>query len=225
MSHLKIIIGNKNYSSWSLRGWLSAHHTGLAIDEVCLKLDTPSFYSEIEKYSPARKVPTLLDGDIAVWDSAAIIDYCAKIAPEKYWWPAEKPAYAYARSIFGEMHSGFPLVRNHMPMNLKDRWQGLVFSKALQAELDRIEAIFTHARLEYGADGAFLFGAFSAVDMMFAPVVTRLETYGVTLSATARSYVDAILNYPAFQVWKSAALLESEIVEADQLPYDIKYLG
>lgn len=225
MPQLKIIIGNKRYSSWSLRGWLALNHTGLPFEEICLKLDTPSFYTEIEKYSSARKVPTLIDGDIAVWDSAAIIDYCAHITPEKYWWPTDKAAYAMARSIFNEMHSGFNEIRTHMPMNLVGQWQGLEFSKALRGDLSRVELLFTECRDKYGEDGSFLFGEFSATDMMFAPVVTRLDTYGVQLNKTARAYVDAVLTHPPMAEWKTEALKETDIVEVDQLPDDITYLG
>jgi len=225
MSQLKIIIGNKTYSSWSLRGWLAVMHTGLPFEEVLLQLDTPNFYTEIDKYSPARRVPTLLDGDIAVWDSAAIIDYCARIAPEKYWWPEDKAAYGHARSIFNEMHSGFTEIRTHMPMNLRDKWGGLSFSDALQKDIDRIEALFTECLQKYGKGGSFLFGDFSAADMMYTPVVTRLDTYGVPLGPIAQNYVNAVLDYVPFKRWKDAAMLETEIVEIDQLAHNISELG
>jgi len=225
MSQLKIIIGNKRYSSWSLRGWLAVKHSELAFEEICLKLDTPSFYTEIEKYSKARKVPTLLDGDVTVWDSAAIIDYCAHIAPEKFWWPTDKAAYAFSRSIFNEMHSGFTEIRTHMPMNLQGKWRGLTFADPLQKELDRIELLFTDCRQKYGADGAFLFGAFSAVDMMFAPLVTRLDTYGVALNMPTKTYVDAVLTHTPVKSWIDAAQLETDIVAIDQLPEDVRHLG
>lgn len=225
MTQLQIIIGNKRYSSWSLRGWLAVKHTGLSMREIYLELDTPSFYTELDKYDVARKVPALIDGDITVWDSAAIIDYCAHIAPEKYWWPTDKAAYALARSIFNEMHSGFTEIRTHMPMNLKGKWRGLTFSEPLQAELTRAEKLFTRARENYGSGGAFLFGEFSAADMMFAPLATRLDTYGVDLNATVRAYVDAILSHPDFKAWKADALKEDTIVAFDQLPDDIQHLG
>jgi len=225
MSQLKIVIGNKTYSSWSLRGWLAVNHTGRAFEEVLLQLDTPSFYEEIERHSPACKVPTLLDGDAAIWDSAAIIDYCARLAPEKLWWPEDLAAYGHARSIFNEMHSGFAEVRTHMPMNLRDHWQGLGFSDALQKELNRLESLFTECRETYGQNGEFLFGGFSATDMMFAPVVTRLDTYGVPLGTVARTYVDAALNYAPFQAWKAAASLETEVIELDQVAASATHLG
>lgn len=225
MSDLKIIIGNKRYSSWSLRGWLAIEHSGLPYEEVLLELDTPSFYKEIVKYSPAKRVPTLMDGDIAVWDSAAIIDYCAALAPEKFWWPEEKAAYAHARSIFNEMHSGFFEVRTHMPMNLNDQWQGLTFSEPLEKEIRRIESLWSECREKYGANGDFLFGQFSAVDMMFAPITTRLTTYGVTVNETAAAYIAAVRNHPSVVAWHEAAFKETQIVEIDQLPADITHLG
>jgi len=225
MSQLKIVIGNKRYSSWSLRGWLAVNHTGLPFEEIKLRLDTPSFYTEIKKYSAARKVPTLVDGAITVWDSAAIIDYCARLAPNKYWWPEDTAAYALARSIFGEMHSGFSKIRTHMPMNLQGQWTGLEFSEALTKELARVEMLFTECRDKHGAAGAFLFGGFSAADMMYAPLVTRLDTYGIALNTTARAYVDAVLAHAPVAAWVAEAQLETDIVEVDQLPDDIRYLG
>ncbi|MBV1900380.1 MAG: glutathione S-transferase family protein [Kordiimonadaceae bacterium] len=185
MPEIKIIIGNKRYSSWSLRGWLAVDHTGLPYDEIKLRLDTPSFYEEIVKYNPAKRVPTLVDGDIAVWDSAAIIDYCARLAPEKFWWPSDKAAYALARSVFNEMHSGFTEIRTHMPMNLVDSWQNLTLSNGIKTDVRRIVEIWTECRARYGADGEFLFGEFSAVDMMFAPITTRFATYGIAVNSVS----------------------------------------
>ncbi len=225
MTELKIIIGNKRYSSWSLRGWLAVEHTGLPYSEVLLQLDTPSFYEEIVKYSPAKRVPTLLDGNIAVWDSAAIIDYCARLAPEKYWWPEDKAAYAHAKSIFNEMHSGFTEIRSHMPMNLQDKWQGLSLSEALQKDIVRVETLWTECRARFGASGDYLFGDFSAVDMMFAPVTTRLATYGIEVNETATAYIAAVRNHPSVAAWYTDALKETEVVDIDQLEADITHIG
>ncbi len=225
MSELKIIIGNKRYSSWSLRGWLAAEHTGLPYKEILLQLDTPRFYEEIVKYSPAKRVPTLLDGEIAVWDSAAIIDYCAKLAPEKFWWPEDKAAYAHARSIFNEMHSGFTEIRSHMPMNLQGQWQDLALSDALQKDISRVEALWTECRRNYGAGGDYLFGEFSAADMMFAPVTTRLATYGIKVNETAAQYIESVRNQPSVKAWFTDAQKETEIVDVDQLDINITRLG
>ena len=225
MSDLKIIIANKTYSSWSLRGWLAVDHTGLPFEEIKLELDTPSFYEEIAKYSPAKRVPTLLDGDAAVWDSAAIIDYCARISPDKFWWPADRTAYAHARSIFNEMHAGFTELRSHMPMNLAGKWSGLTTSEGVEKDIRRAEHIFKDCRERFGADGDFLFGNFSATDMMFTPVASRLATYGIALDTTVQAYVDAIHTYPAFQRWQADANNETSVVIADALPADTTHLG
>lgn len=225
MSDLKIIIANKTYSSWSLRGWLAVEHTGLPFEEIILELDTPSFYEEIVKYSPAKRVPTLLDGDAAVWDSAAIIDYCARISPEKFWWPADRNAYAHARSIFNEMHAGFTDLRSHMPMNLAGKWSGLTTSEGVEKDIRRVEHIFKDCRARFGAGGDFLFGNFSATDMMYTPVASRLVTYGIALDPAVQAYVDAIHAYPAFKRWKAEATTENSVVAIDDLAADITHLG
>jgi len=225
MSDLKIIIANKRYSSWSLRGWLAIEHTGLPYKEILLPLDTPVFYEEIVKYNPAMKVPTLLDGSIAVWDSAAIIDYCTRLAPNKFWWPTDKEAYAYARSIFNEMHSGFNTIRSHMPMNLQGQWQNLSLNKTLETEVRRIETIWSECRKKYGSTGAFLFGDFSAVDMMFAPVTARFATYGIQVNETANAYIKSVRQHPSVAAWYAAAIQETEVVPADQLDLNITHLG
>ncbi|MBL4790159.1 MAG: glutathione S-transferase family protein [Kordiimonadaceae bacterium] len=225
MSDLKIIIANKTYSSWSLRGWLAVEHTGLPFEEIILELDTPSFYEEIVKYSPAKRVPTLLDGDAAVWDSAAIIDYCARISPEKFWWPTDRNAYAHARSIFNEMHAGFTDLRSHMPMNLAGKWSGLTTSEGVEKDIRRVEHIFKDCRARFGAGGDFLFGNFSATDMMYTPVASRLVTYGIALDPAAQAYVDAIHAYPAFKRWKAEATTENSVVAIDDLAADITHLG
>lgn len=225
MSELKIIIGNKRYSSWSLRGWLALEHAGLSYEEILLELDTPEFFEEIVKYNPAKKVPTLLDGDTAVWDSAAIIEYCARLAPEKFWWPEDKKAYALAISIFNEMHSGFFEIRGNMPMNLNDKWENLTFGDALQNEINRMESLWTEGREKFGANGDFLFGNFSAVDIMFAPITTRFATYGVKVNDTAVSYIEAVRNHPSVAAWYEAASKETRIVDIDQLGAGITHLG
>lgn len=225
MSDLKIIIGEKNYSSWSLRGWLAIHHTGLQFEEVQLPLDTPEFYEKIKTLNPSGRVPALYDGDILVWDSAAIIDYCAALAPKKYWWPSDKSALAFARSIFAEMHSGFEQLRTHAPMNMRGRWSGLCVASGVQADIKRIDTLWTEARTRFGDTGPFLFGEFSAADMMYAPVASRFATYGVELSSVSAAYVEALFNYPAFKEWYDAALKEETIVRADELAPSATCLG
>jgi len=225
MSRLKIVIGNKKYSSWSLRGWLAVRHTELPYEEIQLNLDTPDFYEKITRYSPARQVPTLIDDDTVVWDSAAIIDYCARLMPDKYWWPEDNKAYAMARSIFCEMHSGFAALRNHMPMNMQGRWTGLSLSEQVNKDVRRIEKIWTQCREQHGEGGDFLFGGFSAADMMFAPVVSRFITYDIPLNSVAGAYRDAVSAYSSFTEWHADASHETAIVAIDQLPNTITRLG
>lgn len=225
MSALKIIIGEKNYSSWSLRGWLAVHHTGLPYEEIQLPLDTPEFYDRIKTLNPSGTVPALYDGDILVWDSAAIIDYCAALAPEQHWWPQDKAALAFARSIFAEMHSGFSQLRTHAPMNMRGRWQDLNIASGVLADIRRIDTLWSQAREQFGGNGAFLFGNFSAADMMYAPVVSRFVTYGVELSGLSLAYTEAVQNYPAYREWYEAALQEKSIVRADELSEGATCLG
>jgi glutathione S-transferase len=222
---LKIIIGNKNYSTWSLRGWLAVKHTGLPFEEVKIDLYTPHSKAELLKHSPTGMVPALIDGDITVWDSLAIIDYCATTTPEKFWWPKDRAAYAFARSISAEMHSGFMGLRTHASMNLKARWTGLTLGESVAKDVARIDALWSEAREKFGAGGDFLFGEFSAADMMFAPVVTRFETYGFEISPTARTYMDAVLAHPLMVEWTKEGVTETAIIEASEIPADTTRLG
>ena len=225
MADLTLIIGNKTYSSWSLRGWLAVDHTGLPYKEVKLRLDTPDFYQEIKKYTPVSKVPTLMHGDTPIWDSAAIIDYCARLAPEKYWWPENQTAYGHARAVFNEMHSGFIAMRTHMPMNMRGNWQNMTQSDDVAKDVARVDDLFSDCRERFGADGDFLFGQFGAADMMFAPVCSRLRTYGIKLSETATAYVDAVLNYKSVKKWSEDAATETDIVAIDEIPEEATHLG
>ncbi len=225
MSDLKIIVGTKNYSSWSLRGWLAARHTGLPMQETKLRLDTPEFYEEIKDLSPTSCVPALHHGDVRVWDSLAIIDYCAHIAPEKNWWPDEPAAFAHARSVSAEMHSGFTALRNHAPMNLRGQWSNLTLGEAVQKNVSRIDAIWSEARTTFGQKGAFLYGEFGAADMMYAPVAARFITYNIAVSDTAKAYMDAVRTHPYVEEWYAEAATESQIVHQDEIPADAKSLG
>ena len=225
MANLKIVIGNKNYSTWSLRGWLAAMHTSMPVEEIKIDLYTPGSKAELFKHSPSGMVPALIDGNIVVWDSLAIIDYCARLAPEKFWWPEETSAYAFARSITAEMHSGFMGLRTHAPMNIKGKWSGLTLGETVARDVARADALWSEARNRFGSDGDFLFGDFSAADMMFAPVVHRFETYGIAVSAAARSYMDAMLAQPLMAEWAIAGLEETAIIAQGEVPEDATRLG
>ena len=222
---LHIVIGTKTYSSWSLRGWLAVAHTGLPFQETKLALDTEEFYRNIETLSPTKCVPALHDGDIRVWDSLAIIDYCARLAPEKNWWPSENAAYARARSISAEMHAGFMALRSSAPMNFRGKWQGLSLSAAVQKDVNRIDQIWQECRQEFGQNGDFLFGEFGAADMMYAPVASRFRTYGIALSTPSQAYLDAALNHPLVLEWQEGAATETQIVAQDEIPADATHLG
>jgi glutathione S-transferase len=213
---LRIVIANKNYSSWSLRPWLLLRHLDIAFEEVTLKLETAEFSAAIGRYSPARRVPVLLDGDFAVWDTLAIVEYLHEAFPHKHVWPAERQARARARSICAEMHSGFGALRSAWPMNVTARLPGLGWSLAVAADLERITSIWNELLERHG--GPFLFGAFCAADAFYAPVASRLQTYGVAIEGAAAQYRDTVLALPAMKEWGAAAAREPEYVASDE-PY------
>ena len=196
-----LVIGNKNYSSWSLRPWLALKQLGIAFDEVRIPLYGPGAKDRILQRSPAGKVPILEDGNTVVWDSLAILEYLAEQHPRL--WPRGKEERARARAISAEMHSGFPNVRNHMSMNVRKRYPGKGRTPEVMAEIERIRAIWSEAR------GPFLFGDFTAADAMYAPVVLRFRTYDVEVN---RNYMDAVLALPAMKEWIEAAEREAESI-------------
>jgi glutathione S-transferase len=201
-SPMKLVIGNKNYSSWSLRPWIAMKVFGLPFEEEVVFLDKPDTKARILEFNPAGKVPCLVDGAVTVWDSLAILEYLAEQEPRL--WPAERAARARARALAAEMHSGFPSVRSHMPMNVRHRFPGKGRNAEVDAELRRIESIWAEAK------GPFLFGSFCATDAMFAPVVLRFRTYEPPLSAASRAYLGAMLALPAMGEWIAAAGREAE---------------
>ncbi len=211
MTKLTLVIGNKNYSSWSLRAWLAMKQAGLEFAEVRIALDGATTHEEIRRYSPSGKVPVLIDGDLKVWESLAICEYIAdRFASDL--WPADAAARAHARSICAEMHAGFQNLRENMPMDCRNRYPGEGMTDGVQAELDRIFAIWGECRPKFGTGGDMLFGKFTIVDAMFAPVIMRFVTYDVKLNSSAKAYVDAILALPAIQEWVAAAYSESESI-------------
>lgn len=206
---LLLAIGNKNYSSWSLRPWLAMKATGIPFDEVVIPLYVDGSKEEILTHSPAGKVPALRDGDIRVWDSLAIIEYLAETHPAAGLWPADPAARAMARSISCEMHSGFQPLRRQYTMNVRRRVEGRPRDADADRDITRIEALWTQARETFGSGGPFLFGRFSAADAMYAPVVTRFETYGLDVGPVARAYMDSVLTMPAMMQWYAEAAAES----------------
>jgi glutathione S-transferase len=208
MAKLSIIIGSKNYSSWSLRAWLALEQTGAPFDEVVIALDRPETKGEIARHSPSGRVPALHDGERVVWDSLAIAEYLAERFPEAGLWPADESARAIARAVSAEMHSGFSALRQNMPMNMRASAPGRGRAPGVDEDLARIFAIWRECRERFGAGGPFLFGRRSVADAMYAPVVSRLTTYGVALDETAAAYSRAIWALPAMQRWLAASRLE-----------------
>jgi glutathione S-transferase len=211
-----LVIANKCYSSWSLRPWLLMKQLGVAFDEITIPLDLPDTKEKVLKHSPAGKVPILIDGDVTVWESIAIMEYVGEAFGVSVW-PEDRKARAMARSVAAEMHAGFQALRSACPMNLGKKYASRDRGEAVARDVARFSGIVRQAREGFGADGPFLFGAFSAADAMYAPLATRLDTYSFALDDETRAYVDAILSLPAFQEWRAAALEESWIVDADEI--------
>ncbi|MFT3986685.1 glutathione S-transferase family protein [Aestuariivirga sp.] len=217
MSSLTLVIGNKNYSSWSLRPWMALTMAGIPFNEIVIPLDQPDTKEKISAHSAAGRVPVLHHGRTVIWDSMAIIEYAAELFPEKNLWPKMIAARAMARSASAEMHSGFFALRNACPMNLKRGKKPVPMDDAVRADIARIESLWADCRARFAKSGKFLFGKFSAADAMFAPVVTRFETYEVPVSGSTRSYMDAVMGTPAFTSWKDAALKENWVVPSDEV--------
>jgi len=211
-SIMQLIIGNKSYSSWSLRGWLAVKASGHAFEEICIPLRQPDTTARIAELSPSGKVPCLRDHGLAIWDSLAIAEYLAEeVTPL---WPLDGAARAVARSVSAEMHSGFTALRSQMPMNLRESLPGKGRSPEVEADIARIVAIWKQCRAQYGGHGRFLFGEYCIADMMFAPVCFRFETYSVQLDNGANDYLQTMLAHPHMREWKAAALAETEVIEA-----------
>ena len=211
-----LIIGNKNYSSWSLRPWLLLSESGIDFEEIRVPLDTPDFAATISKYSPAKRVPVLVLDGHSVWDSLAIAETVAERWPEKKLWPKEANARAHARSICAEMHSGFPVMRDTMPMNCRAMGRKIALPDELAAEIDRIFEIWSECHERYASDEGWLFGDFSIADAMFAPVVLRFRTYGINLPNSANTFHDRLLKSEALQNWLLASDSETEVLEIDE---------
>ncbi|HEX9390646.1 MAG TPA: glutathione S-transferase family protein [Usitatibacteraceae bacterium] len=217
---LSLVIGNKNYSSWSLRPWIALRQAGIAFNEVLVPLDQADTGANIAAWSPAGRVPVLIHNDLHIWDSLAILEYLAEIFPDKGLWPRDARARARARSIAAEMHSGFAAIRSAMPMNCRARLPGLGATPEAGRDIARIVDIWTACRAEFGAGGEFLFGAFSNADACFAPVTSRLLTYAVKLPPVAANYVSAVQQLPAMQAWVAAARDELWVIATDE-PYAV----
>jgi glutathione S-transferase len=217
MAKLHLVIANKNYSSWSLRPWMAMTMAGLPFDESMIPLDTSTTKKEIAEHSGAGRLPVLHHGKVTIWETLAILEYLAETFPEKNLWPKSKAARAVARAISNEMHAGFTGLRNACPMNLRRPHKPVVVNEATGADIARIEEIWRECRKTYGKGAKFLFGKFCNADAMFAPVVTRFETYAIPVAKDTRAYMDAVMATKAFQSWKVAALKETWIVPHDEV--------
>jgi glutathione S-transferase len=215
---MKLLVGNKNYSSWSLRPWLLLSHLEIPFDEEVLSFNDPAFKARVRRYSPVGQVPVLVDGAIVVWDTLAIVEYVADTFPDHGVWPVDRAARAHARSLCAEMHSGFGALRSALPMNCELRVSWAPLDVEVLRDIARIIDIWTDCRARYGEHGPFLFGTFSAADAYFSPVVRRFLAFDIKLPEAAAAYAALIDALPAMRAWVAAGLAEHDFVAMDE-PY------
>ncbi|QQS14291.1 MAG: glutathione S-transferase family protein [Rhodospirillales bacterium] len=216
MAEFSLVIGNKNYSSWSLRGWLVAKIAGIEFEEIQIRLYEPDTATRIARHSPSGLLPVLVDKGLSIWDTLSIAEYLHEIRPDRGMWPKGAAARATARSVAAEMHSGFVDLRREMPMNIRASFPGHGHTPEALAQVQRLAGMWLDCRKRFAGsaerDDGFLFGTFTAADAMFAPVATRLRTYGVSLDPEARRYVDALLAHPFMKEWCDAAAHEPWLI-------------
>ena len=214
---LLLVIGNKNYSSWSLRPWILLRHLGLPFDERQLRLDTPGFAAEVRSLSPTGRVPALHHGALQIWDSLAIAEYACELAGRG--WPAAPAERAIARAVCAEMHSGFQALRAQWPMNARATGRRTPLTPELQRDLERVDALWADCRARFGGTGRWLFGDYSVADAMYAPVALRFNTYGAAplLSPVSREYLATVLGDAALGEWRAAAAAEPWIIDSDEV--------
>ena len=215
MAPLTLVIGNKNYSPWSLRPWLLMKHVSLEFQEVLIPLDTPETREQIDRYAPSGRVPVLRQGTLCVWDSLAICEYIVELCGKG--WPQAREARAVARAVCAEMHSGFSTLRSLWPMNARVRNRRTAVTAALEADIERIDEIWNDCRSRFGGGGPWLFGEYSVADAMYAPVVLRFNTYGARISQTARWYMATVLEDAPLQEWLQAAKQEPWTIAAEEV--------
>jgi len=217
MSKLTLIIGNKNYSSWSLRPWIFMKQSQIAFSEKRIPLFTDTTDQKLSPYYSNYKVPVLLDGDFIVWDSLAIMEYLSENYLDSKGWPSEARAKAFARSISAEMHSSFFAVRNELPMNCRKKFDNFKIPSDVQKDILRIKDIWRKCKTEYGTQGNWLFGEYSIADAMYAPVVLRFVGYDVPLDGLEKTYVQYVIDQPYIKEWIEAGIEEKEIIELDEI--------
>jgi glutathione S-transferase len=216
---LHLVIGNKNYSSWSMRPWIAMKVAGIPFEETVIPLYQPGSAERVLSYSPAGKVPVLIDDGVHIWESLAILEYLAEKFPDAKLWPADKIARAHARVVANEMHGGFQALRRHLPMNLWRPPKAHALPDDVVAQAARIDALWADCRARFGTGGPFLFGAFGAADAMYAPVVARLHSYAVPVGEGARTYMRAVMDLPAWQEWAAAGLRESWVMQGNEVDW------
>jgi len=213
MADFTIFIGNKNYSSWSLRGWLMLKASGAAFEEVLIAMQQPNTRAEMLRHSPSGRVPAIKRGELVIWESLAIAEYLAEQFPKAKLWPKDPEARAVARAVSAEMHAGFQALRSHWPMNIRSSFPNRGLTPEVQNDINRISAIWRDCRTRFGKDGTFLLGHFTNADAMYAPVVTRFRTYKAELSPEDQTYCDQVWALPAMQEWATAARNEPWVIE------------
>jgi glutathione S-transferase len=214
-----LVIGNKNYSSWSFRPWIAMKAAGIAFDEVVISLDAADFKTVVSKISGTGKVPALDDDGVRVWESLAILEYLAEKFPAAGLWPSDPAARAHARAVASEMHAGFVPLRRACPMNMWRPVQRRELASDVVADVRRIDELWSDCRTRFGAGGPFLFGGFGAADAMYAPVVSRFHTYGIEVGAAARAYMASVMALPAWGEWRAAALKEPWVLPHDEVDW------
>lgn len=220
MSTLTLVVGNKNYSSWSLRPWILMRHHGLDFNERRISLFVDSTAGELAPYGSDGKVPVLQDGEVLVWDSLAILEYVSETALEGRGWPNRPEARALARSISAEMHSSFVHLRDELPMNCRKVFQNVRLSAGARRDIERVRGLWRLCRSRFGTSGPWLFGEYSIADAMFAPVVIRFDGYGIALEGAEAAYANAVLEHPAIREWIKQGRQESEVIDIDEIGPD-----
>jgi glutathione S-transferase len=213
VNELCIYVGNKNYSSWSLRAWMVLKQTGADFQEVIIPLDQGDSRKRLRACSPSGRVPVLRHGDLTIWESLAIAEYLAELFPAARLWPESAATRAIARAVSAEMHAGFPALRTHLPLDMRGRYSSRKWPAEVTDDIHRIIALWSDCRQRFGNHGDYLFGAFTIADAMYAPVVSRFVSYGVTLDGIAAAYRDAVWAWPALQEWFTAAAAEPWVMK------------
>lgn len=217
MSRLRLVIGNKNYSSWSLRAWIFLRHHQLDFEEKRVPLFTDTTAAALAGYGSDYKVPALKDGELVIWDSLSILEYVSEVYLDNKGWPENPQARAIARSVSAEMHSSFFNIRNELPMNCRRRFDNVKVSADAEREIERIKSLWRKCREEYGGTGEWLFGEYTIADAMFAPIVLRFTGYGIPLSGVESAYAESHLQHPGIVEWVESGKLETEIIDAVEI--------